>query len=152
MFGFSLGYFPDVDKTCRFFLSDPGTKFLARGLPVPKHTNSRLVSVVCSLAMVAAVSSSPVLPRNLGDKTFHVVGLTRNFSTGSEGSSRCKFVIAMTNTIIDNAIEGNEEEKLSRISGYLLFYQTLPPSSSPRKHTRVRCSTDVKWTWQVLRC
>jgi len=116
------------------------------------------ICLVCALALLIAVMTSPLLPSRTGSKSFQMICLMRNYSTPPTPSTRHCFKSTADGNMADTAEFGREvenekvEECFVGVTGSVSFLIDPPLSTSLKRPAKQTKAFGLMQSSPMLRC
>ena len=116
------------------------------------------ICVVCALALLIAVMTSPIRPSRSDNKSFQTTCLTLNYSTPAEPFTRLFFNSAADGNMADTdefgreAENEEEEECFVRVTGSVSFLVAPPLSTSLKRPAKHANGFGLMQSCPILRC
>ena len=116
------------------------------------------ICLVCALALLIAVMTSPLLPSRTGSKSFQMICQMRNYSTRPTPSTRHCFKSTADGNMADTAEFGreveneNDEERSLGVTGLVSFLVGPPISTSLKRPAKQTKAFGLMQSSPMLRC
>ena len=116
------------------------------------------ICLVCALALLIAVMTSPLLPSRTGSKSFQMICLMRNYNTPPTPSTRHCFKSTADGNMADTAefVRGVENEKVEEcfvgVTGLVSFLIDPPLSTSLKRPAKQTKAFGLMQSSPMLRC